>query len=384
MQNKTYTRRHFKTFDALRFFAFFKVFLLHIPIFYFPLFNYFKKGGGIGVLFFFTLSGFLITYILLSEKEVSGTISLKRFYLRRILRIWPLYFLILGIAFITPYVIDWLHLTHSDEGYQPNWLMSAAFLENYQGMIMHNHPNVSPLGATWSLCVEEHFYILWGIFLSLISIRRLPVLIVTCIITAFISRYVYAYFQLPKNDILTNFDYFAYGAIPAWLLVTKKEKFEGWLSRIPFYLKLMAMIGVILYIIFSPNIDYPMQRSMEPLIFGMLFIITLCCILPEKNAVTISDRNWLTRLGVYTYGMYLYHTIIINMMVQLFRKYNVELDNIWNAILFSAISFVITAGISIVSYHFFEKYFLSLKGRIIKDRKVAVETISGFAGKAVD
>jgi len=372
-------RRHFHTFDALRFFAFFKVFLLHIPIFYFPAFNYFKKGGGIGVLFFFVLSGFLITYILLVEKQDTGTISLKRFFIRRILRIWPLYFLMLGVAFVTPYLLNWFQLGHSDDGYSPNWLMSIAFLENYQGMITNNHPNVSPLGVTWSLCVEEHFYIIWGLLLYVVSIRRLPILILGCIILAFISRYVYSLFQLPKSDILTNFDYFSYGAIPAWLLVARKEKFEGWLVRIPFMVKMLSVLGVAVYVILSPNIDYPMQREFESLTFGILFIITLCCILPEKNAVRISDKSWLTRLGTYTYGMYLYHTIIINLMAQVFNKYNIPLNNPWNALVYSVISFVLTAFISILSYHYFEKYFLGLKERFIKDRKLASESISGFA-----
>lgn len=94
-------RRHFHTIDALRFFALPKVFLLHLPVTAFPIFNFFREGGGTGVIFFFVLSGFLITYILLSEKKQLGSINLKRFYIRRILRIWPLYYLMVGFACYT-------------------------------------------------------------------------------------------------------------------------------------------------------------------------------------------------------------------------------------------------------------------------------------------
>jgi peptidoglycan/LPS O-acetylase OafA/YrhL len=117
-------RRHFHTFDALRFFAFLKVFLLHLPITAFPLFNYLKGGGGIGVSFFFVLSGFLITYIILEEKSQTGRVNLKNFFIRRILRIWPLFYLMILIAFLTPYLISLAGLSSSPEGYQPNWLMS--------------------------------------------------------------------------------------------------------------------------------------------------------------------------------------------------------------------------------------------------------------------
>src|SRR4051812_32969529 len=136
-------RRQFHSFDALRFFAFLKVFFLHIPVATFAAFNFVKNGGGTGVTFFFVLSGFLITYILLSEKAVTKNINLKSFYLRRILRIWPLYYLILGIAFLTPYFVSQFHLSASGEGYEPNWLMSVFYLENYQMIRMNDHPNVS-------------------------------------------------------------------------------------------------------------------------------------------------------------------------------------------------------------------------------------------------
>src|SRR5215208_8125673 len=154
-----YSRRHFHSFDALRFFAFLKVFLLHLPIVAFPTFNFISNGGGIGVIFFFVLSGFLITYILLSEKEVTGSVDLRRFFLRRILRIWPLYYLMVAFAFITPYILSILNIGFSKEGYEPNWIMSLCFLENYQMILTRDHPNVSPLGVTWSLCIEEHFYL---------------------------------------------------------------------------------------------------------------------------------------------------------------------------------------------------------------------------------
>jgi peptidoglycan/LPS O-acetylase OafA/YrhL len=257
--------------------------------------------------------------------------------------------------------------------------MSLAFLENYQMMITNDHPNVSPLGVTWSLCVEEHFYIIWGLLLFFLSPRKLPWLICGSILTAFVCRYLYTAWHLPRTDILTNIDYFAYGALPAFLLVTRPDSFERLLSRLSRPVKYLLLALVVGYVILSPNIVYPYQNRVEPLVFGLLFIITLCCILPEKNAVRIRDRNFLSRLGLYTYGMYLYHTIIINLLVQVYKKMNLPTDVAGNAVSFTLVSFAATVAISMLSYHYFEKYFLRLKSRFARDRSIQAEATSAFA-----
>jgi peptidoglycan/LPS O-acetylase OafA/YrhL len=260
-------KKHFHTFDALRFFAFLKVFLLHVPIIAFPFFSYLKNGGGIGVIFFFVLSGFLITYLLLTEKQSAGTIDLRYFFFRRILRIWPLYYLMAGFAFLTPWILSFIHLAHSNEGYQPNWLFSLTFLENYKMILTRDHPNVSPLGVTWSLCIEEHFYIVWGLLLFYLKIEKIPVLILACFFIAAISRILFIQHNLPTIDLFTNIDYFAWGAIPAYLFVCAKKPFDQKLSVIPVRIKLAATGVILLNILISSNISYPLQPYVEPLTF---------------------------------------------------------------------------------------------------------------------
>ena len=88
-------REYFQSFDALRFISFFLVFLLHTPVDENSFMSFFSKSGGTGVSFFFVLSGFLITYILIIEKKNFNKISLKNFFVRRILRIWPLFYLMI-------------------------------------------------------------------------------------------------------------------------------------------------------------------------------------------------------------------------------------------------------------------------------------------------
>ena len=154
------SKKHFHTLDALRFFSFLIVFFHHIPVPENSWFSVFSKSGDVGVSFFFVLSGFLISYILIFDKKANKTINLKNFLAKRILKIWPLFYAMLLFAFLTPFILKQLQLSFSNEGYEPNWLLSVLFLENYNMMLTNNFPNVSPLRVMWSLCIEEHFYII--------------------------------------------------------------------------------------------------------------------------------------------------------------------------------------------------------------------------------
>ncbi|HEU4469713.1 MAG TPA: acyltransferase [Flavisolibacter sp.] len=372
-------RRHFHSFDALRFFAFLKVFLLHIPVMAFPVFNLFREGGGTGVVFFFVLSGFLITYILLEEKKASGTIGRQRFFLRRALRIWPLYFLVVGLAFLSSIVVGHLGLGHSNAGYEPNWFMSFTFLENYRMIATGSHPNVSPLGVTWSLCVEEHFYLAWLFLLYSISLKRIPFLLMGCLLTGIAARFVFAWQDWPTVDLLTNIDYFAFGAMPAYALVRYGRDFERKLSIVPLPLKLFVVCLVLAYVLASPFVNYPGKLHLEPVVFGLGFCLLIMSIIPSKNSVRIGDGNLFSRLGKYTYGLYLYHTLVINLLLRLWSKAGFSLEDPVTAGAFTLLCFAITTGISLISYRFIELPFLRWKERLPMARNKDREELTAFA-----
>src|SRR5579859_5130760 len=100
----------FPNLDGLRFCSFFAVYLFHIYLLLFdkyrpagisyPLTRFLFQNGEMGVNFFFVLSGFLITYLLIEEKRVTGKVHIGKFYIRRILRIWPLFYLCIGFGLI--------------------------------------------------------------------------------------------------------------------------------------------------------------------------------------------------------------------------------------------------------------------------------------------
>lgn len=351
-------KQHFDTFDALRFISFLIVFLSHIPIPSTSLFNFVSHSGNIGVTFFFVLSGFLITYILLHEKVNTNTINLKSFLFRRILRIWPLFYLMILFAFATPIILDHLHLPSSNQGYDPNWIVSCLFLENYVMMFTNSFPNASPLRVMWSLCVEEHFYIIWGLFIYLLPLKRIPILIIGSILLANITRIIYYNFDITCYDIFSNIDYFAFGAIPAFIIIIKPEFFSK-INNLPREILILILSVTLILVLFAPHLDNVyLGLALKP-IFGLLFMLSIVSTLLGANKIHINDSNLMSKLGKYTYGSYLYHTIFINLCLQLNNKLSLNLN--WIAI--GLVSLVLTIAMSIISFHYFEKYFLKFKDR---------------------
>lgn len=119
------------------------------------------SDGDIGVSFFFVLSGFLISYILLKEQERNGTINIKSFYMRRILRIWPLYYLIVVFGFLIFPMLKTYFGQVPQESADP--LLCSTFLNNFD-RIINGKPDAAALGGLWTIAIEEQFYLLWPLF----------------------------------------------------------------------------------------------------------------------------------------------------------------------------------------------------------------------------
>ena len=341
--------RYFYTFDVLRFLAFLIVFLHHLPTTDNTFFNFFMHSGGIGVQIFFVLSGFLISYILIEEKKISNKLNLKNFFMRRVLRIWPLYYAMIFFAFITPYILKIFSIESSDEGYSPNWLFPLLFLENYEMMFNNSFANVSPLRVMWSLCIEEHFYIIWGIVFYFISNKNVPIFLILSIFLSLVFRVIYNIYDISDLDINTNILYFSFGGIVAYLL-SYQEKIINKFSQLSLFIKYVLVLFFIFLYFLLPSLNIN-TTVLEPLIISIitctLIIFTLC----DKNVIKISNKNIFSKLGKYTYGMYLFHTIWINLIL----KFEA---NFYLLFIYSLIATILS---SIISFHLFENQFLKLK-----------------------
>ena len=353
-------KKHFRAFDTLRFFAFLKVFLQHIPVVAFAWFNILRAGGIIGVQFFFVLSGFLITYIILNEKSQTGTLHLKNFFARRILRIWPLFYLIVAVSYAIPFILGLLHQPKVNTGYHPTWWVSLLFLENYKMIFTHSMPNVEELSITWSLCIEEHFYIVWGLLLCVIPVKYFPRIAATAIVTAIISRFVFFHYHLDPTDLFTNIDLFAFGAIPAYMLVCHNDKTEALIRRMPHGVHVLVFVCTIAYVLVSAQVKNIIANNLwltttSGIMFSTLIFFTMYDVQYFRTSALIS------KLGTYTYGLYMYHVLIIVLLVRVFDRLHYSLDRPLYAAMFTFIALAGTILCSMASYHFFEKPFLKLK-----------------------
>jgi len=264
-------------------------------------------------------------------------------------------------AFATPYILSIVKINSSPEGYEPAWWMSCLFLENYKMLFTGMEPNVSPLGVMWSLCIEEHFYLLWGLSFLFIKLKHVPVFLGISVLASIIANGIFHYQNWQTIEISTNLIYFCAGAIPAYLLTTKKEAFEEKINRIPIFLKALMLVLCLVFVIVSPHTSNDWRWLYEPIIFSVLFACLICIVIPAENYFKVSDSNILSRLGVWTYGLYLYHTIVINLFYQLSLRFQINLSQFLPAILFFMASLVTTIVISAFSYYLFENRFLKLK-----------------------
>src|SRR5246127_2629047 len=177
--------------DGLRFYAFLGVFVCHtLPFdgsfyrrFYLPipwLWGAIAKSGAAGVDLFFALSAFLITSILLREREETGGISLRRFYVRRVLRIWPLYFLLIALGLV---------LAHTMARQSLPWYYVAGYLlfaGNWVHAVFGRAESIcSPL---WTVSIEEQFYLIWPLLMKMLGRRGMIVAAIVTFLLATVCR----------------------------------------------------------------------------------------------------------------------------------------------------------------------------------------------------
>lgn len=363
---KIQSRPYFPHLDGLRFFAFLIVFISHAVLFIWGG-KLFLAQGDLGVSFFFVLSGFLITFLLYFEKESErGYIKLTHFYARRILRIWPVYFMVLLLSILLSQ-INFTHLPF-EIGFNPAslpWLL--GFITNFY-LISPGGISVA-LAVLWSISVEEQFYLIWPLITSFIKKKYVPLILVSLILGGTIFRYIhfdtYAIVSYSTFSVVSDL---ATGALFGFFAFHRKdfsERMSLFFTKKKVRLLYVLILGC-LYIKmfphgFIPENLTPLYTAIFPVIFSFLF----ACIIIEQNYSAhsffkASTNRQITYLGKISYGLYAYHSIVIALIFSLLSTYNIH-----SPLLVTTLSFIGTIGIAHLSYRFIEKKIIALKNHVL-------------------
>lgn len=361
---------YFPHLDGLRFMAFFVVFVHHAllpqavdPTRTSALYQFVdaqKQNGALGVNLFFVLSGFLITYLLLHEKTLQQRISIPHFYFRRVLRIWPLYFLVVLAGFLlVPAVKAWVGQPIVETATLPYYLFFASNFE----MIEKGLATSSMLNVLWSVGIEEQFYLIWPVILALVPLRWLPAVFLSLIgfSVGFRAANSHSYYTLYFHSFAVMGD-LVLGALAAWLAY-RKSGFVQWFAQLPratIVAVYVAGFSLILfdYVLFTA----PWGKVLYRPLFSLFFVfIILEQNFAQHSFYKMGNIRWMTRWGNYTYGLYSLHTAGV-LASHILSEQILHFSNPWILMAFDftfGLALALTAAW--LSYHYLEAPFLKLK-----------------------
>jgi len=326
----------------------------------------------VGVDLFFVLSGFLITGILLRSR--ASTHFFRNFYIRRALRIFPLYYFVLILLAIGLHFIpSWQNLTSLRDAWPWYWFYATNYLIAQKGFGVLDHTQVS-LGHFWSLAVEEHFYLFWPAVVWLFSNRGLGRWCVTLILLAPLWR---LYAVTSGEKLITTYvatqcrmDCLALGALMAVALqytsAAQLLRRFGWIAIVSAFASI-ACFALDERAIHIAGRAINLNRLIAVVSYSFFAFAWAGFILLALNSGSwmsrLMSQRWLRFFGVYSYGMYIYHRLILNWLTTWFSIRRLAYHGkIWTAILpHYALCIGTTTLIALASYHLFEKHFLKLK-----------------------
>ena len=334
------------------------IFLGHLPrVGGLPLFNMLKDAearlpiGHLSMDVFFALSGFLITRIILMERE-QGRFSLIRFYIRRSLRIMPIYYLALAVC------LALFPLGKAE---------AASIAAYYSNFFYCLHRVESPLKHTWSLAVEEHFYLVWPLLLARfdrsqsasLAGRWVPGL-------AFAAAIGLGIFCEPRlfGDFLTRATPFRILSLALGAGMAFRERDPErvrWLSTLRIGLWTAAGIACIAVSHLIPHARVPFAAAAWLFSAALGFALVQAVVLlgPGNFFRRILESPPFVYLGKISYGLYLYHYIILFGLGLTHRQMHGEAS-----LLRFGAAFGLCAAAPILSYHTVEAYFRKLRPRI--------------------
>jgi peptidoglycan/LPS O-acetylase OafA/YrhL len=413
--------KYFKNLDGLRFLAALAVIMGHCQQIianyqgYSPYEPYANKLASFGVDFFFVLSGFLISYLLMQEVEKTGTINIKNFYNRRFLRIWPLYFLVgLISVFFGSFIMNYFGFLKLNDGKYidyvynlPDLLKNLFFLGtfsiNFQTLLGFQNPVSSMnFGHFWSLAIEEQFYLIWAPAMYFFR-RHIGAVILVFLCLGFYFNHLPVenfkqYTSFHYNFTGHRFWYFGLGAAFAWWLqyFSIKMFWEQFLSTFnglntpiaqlskgfkplessklgslktlissPKLLAFIVMASQLFYLI--PIVNYLFGtiyvHTNEFVLNAIIALIIIMVAVADYSILSILflENTVFKYLGKISYGIYIFHIFSIYLTYKILKDMGIAEKSETFYLLCPIVATLISIGLAALSYHFFESRFLKLK-----------------------
>ena len=383
--------------DVVRFFAFFLVFVdhtlpsardprvMHLLRGYSRAFDAIGDVAGFGLSLFFALSAFLICELLLREREAAGTVKVKQFYIRRILRIWPLYYLGLALGL----AVAFLPGGDPTEVVKLGWfaVFMGAWICAIHGML------TNPANVLWSVSVEEQFYLFAPWIIKYFNRKSLYGFCLAVILVAtawlFYLGSVGASFHGVWCNSFVQFECFAGGILLCIVLRGRLPRIAVWqriaLLLFAFSCWFYACYGLQAFF----GSAWAHNPGSWPLIFGWA-LGTMGCVLTLVAFLGVSPRllpRWIVYLGRISYGLYVFHEFAVYLTDRLIIR---QLALHKNAIIRSyegpiyllnlGLTFGLTVLLAALSYRYFETPFLKMKKRHSVVESDPVETVVDLSG----
>ncbi len=298
------------------------------------------------------------------EHRKTGRIHVGRFYWRRILRIWPLYFLIVVIALLLAPVGENL-------GFQVpsrvslSVILSLVFL--LPNMLRIIHPTLLGANQLWSVGIEEQFYAVWPLLIRqfiqkvipfLISFIVLKLLLHVMLLLLLSAEAIPAIDKVERLYALFPVEQMAVGGLGAALLF---YQYDHLIRRI--LKKWVFLVAIALLIISSVSGSHFILKTY---LDAILFTLTLIHVVKRPELHQGLERSLFLHLGNISYGIYMWHTLVVVTILALVNYFDLPLA-LWGNVLVHVVSFILSVSVAHISYKWFETPFLKMKNRFAFD-----------------
>lgn len=324
---------------------------LGVPLFLAKILAGVGATGAFGVSLFFVLSSYLITELLLREKDLIGTLDVRSFYIRRILRIWPLYFAFLALAVILQWIVPGQHVT---------WRagMWFSFLAGNWFIIFHGFPS-SVIFPLWSVSIEEQFYITWPAFVKRATETGMLLCAALLLLVSTASRVYLGMRHTGESDVWCNtfvqLDPIAIGILLAVLL---KGNIPRLSKQARGAMLLAGVTGLALGSMYFGIKNDPVTTMRIVLGYPSVAIGGALILLSVLRRSTQPANPILVYLGRISYGLYVFH--VLGLLISDHTVHD-QAASLFRYALRVSVALAATIAMAAISYRWLETPFLGLK-----------------------